>query len=352
MNVLIRVDASSEIGIGHLMRCSALAMRLSGRGAKIKFICGPLHKDLQDWLRKHNFGLSMLTKNEVSEWKSDLEATLNVVYELASSRSIDLLIVDSYKLAFEWESGLRKFVNRILVIDDLANRPHNCDVLIDQNLHLRIEDRYKNLLPKHTIKFLGPQYASLRPEFDSPGLFRVRSGIVKNLLVFFGGAGADKHLVKVIAALSRLGALAPETILLLGHSNPCPDMVYESALGIQNLTILEATDQISTLMSRADLAIGTCGIAAWERCYLGLPSIVVTTAKNQLSDAETLHDMGAVINLGNANLVTENDWYRELKRAISDPQKIQSMSVNSYKIMSLRKSAQLELERTLIDETI
>ena len=352
MFVLIRADATPEIGTGHLMRCAALAMRLMGRGAEIHFICGPLHQGLQDWLRNHKFGFSVLNKEDVDGWKSDLAATLDIVNKLCPRRVVDLLIVDNYQLEFNWELGIREYVNRIFVIDDLANRKHCCDLLLDQNLRANMKERYKNLLPINATQFLGPQYALLRSEFDFPGLVRERDGTVKNLLIFFGGTDPGGQLTKAIAAVSRLGKLAPETTVLLGHAHPCPDKIYTIAFGIQKLTILEASDQISQLMAKADLAIGTCGIAAWERCFLGLPSMVVITADNQRQDAEILHNRGAVINLGDADLVTSDDWYRELKLAMSNPKKIHSMAISSQKIMSLRESAQLELEQALIDEII
>lgn len=244
---------------------------------------------------------------------------------------------------------MRPHTRRILVIDDLADRDHDCDLLLDQNLHEDAQSRYKQRVPHAALQFLGPQYALLRFEFDEHGLERTRDGSVKRLLVFFGGTDLGNQTIKVIDALRALGSRAPESTIVLGPIYPYRDEIYKSVADLPSIHVLDTTDQMSMLIAQADLAIGTCGGGAWERCALGLPCLVVVTAENQREDAEILHRLGAVEHLGDANEVTVENWESALRRSMNDPHRIRSMASAARKVMVGRRTALAELERTLVD---
>jgi UDP-2,4-diacetamido-2,4,6-trideoxy-beta-L-altropyranose hydrolase len=346
MIVLIRADATSETGTGHVMRCAALGMRIMTRGALVHFVCIGLPGRLAVWLRDRGFGLTILPAADITDWRSDLAATCEVVCQVGHA---DLLIVDHYGLERAWESGMRPHARRILVIDDLADRDHDCDLLLDQNLHEDARSRYKQRVPHAALQFLGPQYALLRTEFDEHGLERIRDGNVKQLLVFFGGTDPGNQTIKVIDALRALGSRAPESTIVLGPTYPYRDAIYKSVADLLSIHLLDTTDQMSMLIAQADLAIGTCGVAAWERCVLGLPCLVVVTAENQREDAEILHRLGAVEYLGNANEITVGNWESALRRSMNDPHRIRSMASAAREVMVGRRAALAELERTLVD---
>jgi UDP-2,4-diacetamido-2,4,6-trideoxy-beta-L-altropyranose hydrolase len=342
---LVRADATSEMGAGHVMRCAALALRLMSRSARVHFVCVGLPDRLADWLRDRGLGLTVLRLADITDWRSDLAATCDVVRRVGHA---DLLIVDHYKLDEAWERGMRPQARRILVIDDLADRDHDCDMLLDQNLHEAALTRYGKRVPKGTQLFLGPRYAMLRAEFDEPGLQRVRDGDVNRLLVFFGG-DENNETLKVVNALRALGSLAPETIVVLGPVHPHRTLVHKNAADLPGVHVVDATDEMAILIAQADLAIGTCGVAEWERCALGLPSLVVVTAENQREDAEILHRLGAVEHLGNANEVRVDDWESALRRAMGDPHRIRAMAEAAREVMAGRQVARAELERALVD---
>lgn len=344
--VLIRADATLDIGSGHVMRCAALGMRLKACGAMVHFVCNGLPERLAEWLRDRDFGLTVLPVAEITDWRADLLATCEAARLIGH---IDLLIVDHYGLDRRWESGMRSHVKRILVIDDLADRDHDCDFLLDQNLHEDEQNRYKKLVLHTTIQFLGPRYALLRAEFDEEGLDRTRDGSVKRLLVFFGGTDPGNQTIKVIDALRALGSSAPESTIVLGPAHPCRDLIHESVAGLPNVNVLDATDKMSMLILKADLAIGTCGVAAWERCALGLPCLVVVTAENQREDAEILHRLSAVEYMGDADEVSAEKWENALRHAMSDPHRIQAMALAASKVMVGRHDALAELEKVLTD---
>lgn len=346
MIVLIRADATMETGSGHVMRCAALGMRLMAHGSQVHFVCAGLPGQLAEWLHHRGFGVATLPAADIPDWSADLAATGDVARRIGHA---DLLIVDHYGLDQRWESGMRRYARRILAIDDLADRDHDCDLLLDQNLHDNAQNRYKQRVPEGILQFLGPQYALLRTEFDRHGLERIRDGSVKQLLVFFGGTDPGNQTIKVINALRALGSRAPGSTIVLGHAHPCRDEIHKSAAGLPKVNVLDATDQMAMLMARADLAIGTCGVAAWERCTLGLPCLVVVTAENQREDAEILHRLGAVEYLGDASEITAENWESALRRAMDDPHRIRSMALAASKVMEGRQAALAELERTLVD---
>jgi len=345
MIVLVRADATSEIGSGHVMRCAALGTRLMTYGAKIHFVCACLPPQLGEWLHNHGFGLTVLTAADFGDWRTDLAATCDVFHRVGS---VDLLIVDHYGLSQAWESSIRSHVRRIMVIDDLADRDHDCDLLLDQNLHDNTLARYEKRVSPRTRMFFGPRYAMLRPEFDEPELVRIRDGSVKRLLVFFGG-DPNNQTSKVIDAIRVLGSFAPECIVVLGLAHPYRQKILNSVTDLPGVDVLDTTDNMARLIAQADLAIGTCGVSAWERCALGLPTLVVVTAENQREDASILHRLGAVENLGDADTVSVDNWVHALRQTMNNPCRLRAMAKASLEVMAGRKAALAELEKALID---
>lgn len=345
MTILIRADATLETGTGHVMRCAALGKRLLARGELVHFATAALPGRLQEWLMDNGFGLTIFGHCDAPNWQTDLSDTLTVARQIGP---VDLLIVDHCTIERGWERGMRDQVRRIMVIDDLATRYHDCDLLLDQNLRSD-SMRYAHLLPQGAIQFLGPQYALLRPEFDTPGLVRARSGKIARLLVFFGGTDPGNQTAKVIDALRNLGKRAPDTTFVLGPAHPDHELIHRSVEGLPNAVVLDATDSMARLMAEADLAIGTCGVAAWERCTLGLPSLVVVTAENQREDAEILHRLGAAEYLGDARDVSAEHWANAITRATEQPERMRAMGQSAQRVMFGRNQAVAKLDRAIID---
>jgi UDP-2,4-diacetamido-2,4,6-trideoxy-beta-L-altropyranose hydrolase len=289
MRVAIRADASLRMGTGHVMRCLALADTLRGRGASVSFLCRQHDGHLCDLIESQGFAVSRLAASDGS-WQTDADQCCAEIGRMGTA--VDLLIVDHYALDKLWEQALRPLVRRILVIDDLANRPHDCDLLLDQNLHDSPESRYLGLIGESTRRFIGPRYALLRPEFNiNPARERDRG--LHRLLVFLGGVDPTHEAGKVVEALRALGSEAPQTKLVLGPVNPDGAELREAARGIDALSVIGTTTSMASLICEADLGVGTCGVAAWERCILGLPALVVVNAENQRDDAQILHSLGA-----------------------------------------------------------
>ena len=213
--LVIRVDSSTRIGSGHLMRCRTLAEELKERGADVHFVCrrhsGNLNELLRDTFSVYELPSPSIDTHNVAD--DDYAAWLGIIQEEDAADTIatlqgwrpDWLVVDHYSLDKRWETALRPYVRRIMVIDDLANRTHDCDLLLDQNFYLGMENRYNNLVPSHCQLLLGPKYALLRPEFrKARKTLRIRDGKVQRIFVFFGGTDPTNETTKVIQALKTL----------------------------------------------------------------------------------------------------------------------------------------------------
>lgn len=291
MNIAIRVDASLQIGSGHVMRCLTLADALKQHGVQIRFICRSLPDYLKDRLKVQGHELIILkpASHELSHdnlshshWlgcsqSSDAQASLEVL----SDRTWEWLIVDHYALDSRWESTLRQSAQRILVIDDIADRQHDCDILLDQNFYADMGTRYRDKVPSHCRLLLGPRYAMLRDEFCLlREQLKPRKGPVNRILVFFGGVDAGNYTGQTIDVLTdtmRDGLLVD---VVVGMQHPFREQIVASCRE-QGFTCYVQTSRIAELMATADLAIGAGGSATWERCCLGLPTIAFSTADNQ-----------------------------------------------------------------------
>jgi UDP-2,4-diacetamido-2,4,6-trideoxy-beta-L-altropyranose hydrolase len=355
VNVAIRADASADIGTGHVMRCLTLANALRGRGATVSFLCREYAGHLCDQVEADGFAVHRLPVQAALTpdaslvppqigWEVDAEQS-RLALEHAGMRP-DLLVVDHYGLGIPWERALRPLTRRILVIDDLADRPHDCDVLLDPNLHDSPKIRYTRLVAPSTRVFVGPRYALLRPEFDRVAA-RTRDSGLSRMLIFFGGADSSNEALKLVHALRGLAERAPPTVVVLGAINSNVEEVRRTTRGVDRIQLVVTTGEMARLMDEADLGVGTCGGAAWERCLLGLPALVVVSAENQRDDARILHSLGAVRNLGDASDTSVKRWIAEIGALQKDPAALQAMSRAAAAVMRGRQQAVREFESAL-----
>ena len=346
MKAAIRADSSLKCGTGHVMRCLTLANILKERGAAVSFICRNERGNLCAEIAEAGFAVEVLgSAHELGDGRRDAEETRGALQRLGVHP--DLLVVDHYSLDRRWEHALRSAAGRILVIDDLADRPHDCDVLLDSSLHDCAQSRYAGLVGERTRVFVGPQYALLRPEFDRTAA-RVRDRGVGRMLIFFGGADPSNEALKAVHALRALAARAPRTVMVLGPINPRAGLIRQAASGLTGIELLGVTGDMAGLMADADLALGACGGAAWERCILGLPALVAVAAENQRDDSRILHSLGAVRNLGDAAETTAEMWAAEIAAMLEDPAALAAMSRAARAVMQGREEARRDFEHALV----
>ena len=313
--IAFRVDASIEIGTGHVIRCLTLADTLRERGADCCFVCRAHRGNLIDFIKERGYRVVALplpaapTRPVANgrepahaewldvNWQTDALQTMAAI----EPAHLDLLIVDHYALDARWERKMRPLSARIMVIDDLADRVHDCDLLLDQNLG-RSEQDYASMCPAGCKRMIGPQFSLLRPEFSNIrgySLARRERNELKQLLVTMGGVDKCDATSRVLEAL-RSCALPRDLkiIVVMGPHAPWLEQVRsEAKLMPWPTEVLAGTSDMARLMADSDLAIGAAGSTSWERCCLGLPSVQVVLADNQQEIAFALERAGAVVTI-------------------------------------------------------
>lgn len=329
--IAFRVDASSMIGSGHLMRCLTLANALKMEGAEIYFISRHLLLPYQSLIQQA-FTLHLLPTNKHmhhiettqqsiyenwlgTTWEEDANDSCHILKTLSN---VDLLVVDHYGIDARWETYVRSHVKKILVIDDLANRAHDCDSLLDQNYYYGKESRYEHLVPKNTLCLLGPQFALLRPEFQKarqlfPRLERTHLP-VKRINICFGGVDAKGDTIKVLTMLKPwLDEKKLQIDVIVSSACSHIDVINEWVKQYSSIRLYISPPNLAELLALADIGIGAVGSMIWERACVGLPSITLAIAENQQQLAEDTARAGMHLFLGKSSSVSTE----QLQAAIS-----------------------------------
>lgn len=335
MKVVIRVDSSVELGSGHLMRCLTLAGQLANVGAIVKFVCSDLPGAMFTTIEANGYQYKKITGAGLSQsQQDDAKLTIKAINELFPEGS-DWLVVDHYSLDALWEAQMRQQAKKIMVIDDLANRPHDCDLLLDQNYYRNYETRYVNLLPSKCITFLGPGFVLFRPEFyAAKEINRVRDGSVRRILVFFGASDATNQTQKVIESIPLLNRPDIAFDIVVGASNPNKESIEKLCKELPNATFYCQVTNMAEMMINADLAIGAGGAAMWERCFLGLPAITVVCAHNQEQTTKDVAVLDVIDYLGWTENLTKINYANAIKRMLKSPDGVRKMSCNAMRFLN------------------
>lgn len=357
VQVFFRVDASLQMGIGHVMRCLTLANVLKIKGHETHFICREHPGNLISRLEKdghqvHKLPMGNLDTN-IDDYKSDeqnypshlnwLGEKWNVDAELTSNilknYKADWLVVDHYALEKKWENVVNEDCNKMMIIDDLADREHNCDLLMDQAIGRKSED-YINLVPKKCELLVGTKYILLRNEFlnlRSIALKHRRNiSKISRILVTLGGTDPDNVTGLVLDGLlkSDLGQ-EKKVDIILGSNSPHKDAIRNKVSNMpMNITLSIDVSDIANRMLKADLAIGAGGTTSWERCCLGLPTLIVITADNQELVVKSLKDYGAVINMGHHRKLTPDMISHQINKILYNPIGLKDLSAKALKIVN------------------
>ena len=367
MQVLFRVDASLLIGSGHLMRCLTLAHAMRQRGWQVHFCCREHPGHQIPLIINQGFTCLVLpfaatddhaakapsrapSSNSVQEgdrqWlgASEAEDAAAVIHALQQTAlQPDLLVIDHYGLGRIFETKLRHHCHHILVIDDLANRPHHCDFLLDQNLLPDAAQRYQGLLPETCQQFIGPVYALLRPEFSHSPTSAAAEAIALRkdftakpyqLLVFFGGSDLDNLTALAITALQQLQNLSWLADIVIGSANPHLSLLQQLCERDPRLTLHVQTPGMAMLMAKAQLMIGGGGATHWERCAMALPALVVSLAPNQQPTTAYLAELGACVYLGNSSDLSSGRLCIEITQMLAAPATLGQMAEAAAKLVA------------------
>ena len=351
MKFVFRVDAGLHIGSGHVMRCLTLADALHKQGAECVFICRLFSGNLCDLIEQKGYQVCSLPNSEFFEptynqeqkiphehwlgvnWQEDARQTIDYFKQLSvSSDKPNWLIIDHYALDYQWENTVKVYVDNIMVIDDLADRKHHCQLLLDQNLGTKLDD-YKDFLPDDCATLLGPKYALLRDEFYQRRKVSLKrreaTTKIKQILITMGGIDQYNITGELLNALK--GCLIPsgcKLVVVMGSQAPHLEKVKKIAPTMPWETqVLVNIANMAELMVESDLAIGAAGSTSWERCCLGLPSIMFITAMNQMAIARSFQQKNLAFII-NATDCIEN----ELKRSLIEIQKPNNLMNFSFRV--------------------
>ncbi|MGR5354127.1 UDP-2,4-diacetamido-2,4,6-trideoxy-beta-L-altropyranose hydrolase [Vibrio sp. DNB22_19_2] len=317
MKVVFRVDASSLIGSGHVMRCLVLAEILHSRGWKVQFTCLPQAGDLVAFIEQNGFLVRKLSPpltfmqprfdGDYESWlhRSESEDAREFVDIVGTT---DWVVVDHYALGSQWERQVREKLDcRLLVIDDL-NREHDSDLILDQNLWPDLQSRYESCLAR---KLLGPQYALLRPRFRE---LKVSSPEKQNqVIAFFGGADPTQECEKLLEAASKMSNLPFNLKVVAGRLNP----KYEELLKYvesERIEVIKFSHDFELELAKSKYAIGASGVSNWERFCLNIPATIVSVADNQRALSQFLNKKKLVSYLGAGQETTSETYRIELSR--------------------------------------
>jgi UDP-2,4-diacetamido-2,4,6-trideoxy-beta-L-altropyranose hydrolase len=325
------------------MRCLTLAEAFVERGAKCLFVCRGLPDNLAKLISRRGHYLALLPMGSERDWpllgtdspnwltvdeETDSEETLGAL----KVRYCELMVVDHYGLGSRWEKCIRPHFNRIVALDDLANRNHALDYLIDQT-HGRSAAEYQSLVPEHCKVMAGASYALLRKEFSRmrPYALAKRNkscGKIKRVLVSLGGTDPDNITDTVLHGLTSC-AQRPSVDVLIGGCNPHLQYLQKKWGRRSDIIFHVDAPRVPNLMVSADLCVGAGGITSWERCCLGLPTLGIITASNQIAIIKSLAAAEALENLGEPD--------SQLSARVMEA--IDSFSGNSHKLSLMSEAA-------------
>jgi UDP-2,4-diacetamido-2,4,6-trideoxy-beta-L-altropyranose hydrolase len=335
MRIAFRCDASVEIGSGHLMRCLTLADALKVRGTECLFLAAPSTAAWRGQIEARGHALRLLEVMPRSPdasaapddsshaawlpwgWEADAAAT-----GAALAAQVDWLVVDHYALDHRWESRLRPKAGRLMVIDDLADRPHACDLLLDHNVTNLGAERYRDRLLPECQRLLGPSFALISPAFAANRPKRSGSAPVMRALLFVTAGDPLNLTSEIIRKLASPEWSSLQLDVVTGSVNRNLAELRSICAARSGTALHVDTTSMPQLCALADMAIGAAGGAALERCAMALPTLLLVLAANQRPGSEVLQALGAVELLHQAGPDDLGTFEAQFRLLVSDKEKL------------------------------
>ena len=330
MKILIRTDASSKIGTGHVMRCLALVQAWLDADVQVTFLMTIKASALESRLQAEGIKVDYLLVSPGSQ--EDAEQTVSKAKTLGSP----WVVADGYQFGADYQLTIKTAGLKLLLIDDYGHAKHYwADLVLNQNVCA-----HENLYAKRessTQLLLGTSYALLRKEFwPWQGWQRKLPTVARKILVTLGGADPDNVTFKVIQALQMLKVNNLEMIVVVGGSNPHYEQLQEAVDDLESaiaITLRRNVTNMSELMAWADVAVTAGGSTCWELAFMGLPSLIIILVENQRAIAEKLDTTGAAINLGWHNNISTNALQQQTHRLANTPNLRQAMTERSRQLV-------------------
>jgi len=327
MNFIFRVDASKTIGGGHLSRCLSLIKSIEVREkCNIHFISNNFENLLSNKLAEIKYKIFNPKTNFNSfDYQLDAEKTIGYINKLETSNTY--IIVDHYKIDSKWERLIKPYCNKIIVIDDLANRRHICDILVDQNLVKNYKNRYQYLVSKNCKLLLGPKYALIGKEYSN-NKNNYYNQKKDEILIFFGSFDKYGLTLKILNLLIKIN-IKKNINVVINTKVIDYQLINKISKVHQNIKIYSNLDSLHSLLSKANIVIGSMGINFWERCTFGIKSILISTSYEQIPIANYLDKNNFATYLGHFDSFSNNHFINLIKS--------KSLVANKYESKLLTK---------------
>jgi UDP-2,4-diacetamido-2,4,6-trideoxy-beta-L-altropyranose hydrolase len=365
-DILFRTDASDQIGAGHVMRCLALAEELRDFGMKSLFVCRAHEGHMAAHIRKqgHQLILLPLERDLIvadsietgfiyaawlgATWQRDAHQAARAIVR----KQLRWVIVDHYAIDARWERRVKEATGaKVMAIDGLANRVHDCELLLDPTCSARGKARWAGLLPTGCLLLVGPQFALLRPEFAiAKRKIRHKDGAVRRIFIGFGGVDACNATQMALEAFE--GLCGPDLALdvVIAAANPHRFRLLEKYQGSVGICLHVQPARMADLMANADLAVGAGGTMLIEQCFMELPTVVCSIAANQVSAAKGLDERGAVQYIGAFEIGKPDEMKQRVRQRVlqllSEPSRLANMRSSCRQLMMKPDKA---LSQILID---
>jgi UDP-2,4-diacetamido-2,4,6-trideoxy-beta-L-altropyranose hydrolase len=302
--LLIRADASVSIGTGHIMRMIALGQAWQAQGGGVHFLCAEITSALEERLASEGFQLSRISA--VLGSQEDLEQTTHLITEtLQADRQNARVVLDGYHFGSDYQLGIKAAGFKLLVVDDYGHADfYHADWVLNQNISAR-EELYAKRSPD-TKLLLGPKFAMLRKEFLAyKGWQRKIAPVAKKILVTLGGSDPDNVTLKVIQALIDLDLHAK---VVIGGSNPhlreIENFIQSQKDSTALIEVIVNATNMPELMVWGDIAVAAAGSTCWELAFMGLPSLFINSAENQIGNSKLMEQSGTSLCMG---------WHNKLR---------------------------------------
>jgi UDP-2,4-diacetamido-2,4,6-trideoxy-beta-L-altropyranose hydrolase len=324
-DLIIRADADSDVGAGHVMRCLSLASGWTRMGGNSVFLGKIGSTALRGRVEREGFERLQLERTHPDPL--DLETTLRTLHgrALGGPGGECWLALDGYRFCSAYQEAIKAAGFRLLVLDDNAHLArYHADLLLNQNLGA---DTLSYSADHDTHCLLGPRYALLRPEFCRwKNWARNVPASARNLLITMGGADPANVTLKVVQALRHLNAKNLDVRVVVGSENPNSAILHSVTTGVTGVQLLAAPKDMPSLMAWADVAVSAGGSTCWELAFMGLPSLTIILADNQRLNAELLDDAGVSTNLGCHESLSSDQIAQGLKVLLESTERLDEMA--------------------------
>ena len=336
-SLVVRADSTTQIGIGHIMRCIALAQAWQDNGGDVTFLSYCESVGLRKRIIDEGFDFVPIEKPYPDP--NDLKRTLLILSNSTNPTNLTptpWLVIDGYHFTSDYQRQVKEAGHRLLVIDDMAHFDHYyADVVLNQNINA---ETLQYSCEPYTRLLLGTRYVLLRREFLGwKGWKREIPPVARKVLVTIGGGDPNNVTLKVINALKKLDISDLDVRIVVGPSNPHKEILKNAVLHAPcSMRILQNVENMPELMAWADIAVSAGGSTCWEMAFMGLPSLIITVADNQVGIAEALGKAGAGLDLGWHENISIKQCTQALKEILRDKNKRLCFSEQEQKLVNAK----------------